>query len=819
MTRRLRLLPSADVARLGKRCYLFDRAALTENVVYVPTQRVSQRMFDVVRRVRASWPTHEAQPFAAFQALFDNPADQSALAQLVQAGYLEEVPELAPAVQAEDGESAQTAAHSARPGTELDYFRNRVLKHYFKREAFFHLPEQIDDDECEVGLVGVPVSSTLLSSGTVNAPARLRRDTQRAGFWFDFQADGVYTETGCNGTAPRLLCSGTRLKDFGDIGSTARTVGQLFSEVQEFIETRLLPHGIRPVFIGGDHAVSFPLVDCYLRHYPDLVLLHLDAHNDLFYTEQVEFNHAGPIHGLLAHSGLGKVLSMGLRTVGDPRTGPFRRMQASGVLEQRVRLYSLGALKRWLQDPNAFAAHLREAIGVGTPCYLTIDLDVLSADCIAGQLSTPAGPGLDWHELLDLVVLLLRHCEVIACDVVEFNPDNKNRAVHDERELPVLLLELIDGLSRQQRAAQEHANTSQAPVVSTPLRTKVARAALPPAGAGDFARPLPVARHRLDELDYQSFLEQYVLPGVPVILTGLDTDWPALARWSPEYFLAALSEDETVEVKRFARADDFSMTSTTTQSARMTLAALIERRARGLADEDARHYIVNWQFADTCAALLGDYTVPAYFQPALNEQVVPAPNSLRWLFVGEPGTGSATHIDVLNSSAWLMLVSGRKHWRMVPAQDLEACGRVGEWVDLFAPDHAQFPHLARATLFEAEQLPGEMLWTPPLCVHAVRNVEHSIAVTQNYIDLTNLLEVHDALIGGPRAVKPQRLAAGLMLRLIRSGLTDLQERGLLDAAQPALERLHTGLVQRRRDGQAHGHGLDAALRELDKWQP
>ena len=116
-------------------------------------------------------------------------------------------------------------------------------------------------------------------------------------------------------------------------------------------------------------------------------------------------------------------------------------------------------------------------------------------------------------------------------------------------------------------------------------------------------------------------------------------------------------------------------------------------------------------------------------------------------------------------------------------------------------------------------MPGEILWTPPLCVHAVRNVEHSIAVTQNYIDLTNLLEVHDALIGGPRAVKPQRLAAGLMLRLVQSGLADLKKRGLTDAAQPALSRLRAGLIQRRRDGQTHGLGLDAALRELDKWQP
>jgi len=451
MNDRLRLIPSADVATLGAHCYLFDRAALHENVVSVPTQRVSKRMHEVVRRIRAAWPDHAPQPYAAFEALFEGAAERNVLAQLARAGYLEEVP---PLVAAAGGEApGQDRTDTGDVTDPAAHFRERVLRHFFKRPAFFHLPEQIDDDDCEVALIGVPISSTLVSSGTVDAPARLRRDSQRAGFWFDFHADGVYTETGCDDSPPRLICAGVRTKDFGDIGAECRTVGELFEQTRQLVDTRLVPHGVRPLFIGGDHAVTFPLVDAYLRHHPELVLIHLDAHNDLFYTERVEFNHAGPIHALLAHSGLGKVLSLGLRTIGDPRVGPYKRLVQNGAVQERSHLYSLRALQRWLDRPGAFQAHLRDRVGADRPCYLTIDLDVLSADCIAGQLSTPAGPGLGWHQLLEMVRLVTETVDVRACDVVEFNPDHKDRAVDDAREMTVLLLELIDGLARCGRRA------------------------------------------------------------------------------------------------------------------------------------------------------------------------------------------------------------------------------------------------------------------------------------------------------------------------------------------------------------------------------
>jgi hypothetical protein len=82
---------------------------------------------------------------------------------------------------------------------------------------------------------------------------------------------------------------------------------------------------------------------------------------------------------------------------------------------------------------------------------------------------------------------------------------------------------------------------------------------------------------------------------------------------------------------------------------------------------------------------------------------------LRWLVAGEAGTATATPVDILNTSTWWMLVSGRNHVRMVAADDAAACGRIGDFVDLFEPDHAHYRGLGEVTLFETEQRPGEMM--------------------------------------------------------------------------------------------------------------
>jgi len=226
-----------------------------------------------------------------------------------------------------------------------------------------------------------------------------------------------------------------------------------------------------------------------------------------------------------------------------------------------------------------------------------------------------------------------------------------------------------------------------------------------------------------------------------------------------------------------------------------------------------RTYLVNWQFADHAPALCDALRPPRYFSSALNHHLAARAGPLTWMFVGEPDTGSPTHTDILNTSAWLVLLHGRKRWRMVMAPDLAACGRIGAWVDLFAPDHERHPGLDGITLFEGEQEPGEVVFTPPLCLHAVWNRTHTIAITQNVLDLTNLVHVHDALAGGLQPAPP---AAGWLAQLTREGLDDLRARGLVAQARPALDALREDMVRRRSAASARQLECEAVLRELDR---
>jgi agmatinase len=193
--------------------------------------------------------------------------------------------------------------------------------------------------------------------------------------------------------------------------------------------------------------VTFPVVDGLLRHHPDLCLVHLDAHSDLYFCNRPVYNHGAAVSSLLEYSDLARVRSFGARTFFDRRVENLGRLEGAHLAE-RVRLYSLAALKRMLAEPGAFEEALAE-IGEA-PCYLTIDLDVLSPGALAGQVSTPAGAGLEWWELFETLLVLLHGLRVVGCDVVEFNPTRRN-APSDDANLAVLLLLLIDGLARHRR--------------------------------------------------------------------------------------------------------------------------------------------------------------------------------------------------------------------------------------------------------------------------------------------------------------------------------------------------------------------------------
>jgi arginase len=120
----------------------------------------------------------------------------------------------------------------------------------------------------------------------------------------------------------------------------------------------LLDQGMRPVSLGGDHSITYPILKAFAPRHPDLTIFHFDAHPDLYDEfEGNRLSHACPFARIM-ESGLAKrLVQVGIRTLNR-----HQRDQAQRFGVDIVEMRSLPAY-----------GHLKS----DGPIYLSFDLDVL----------------------------------------------------------------------------------------------------------------------------------------------------------------------------------------------------------------------------------------------------------------------------------------------------------------------------------------------------------------------------------------------------------------------------------------------------------
>jgi agmatinase len=192
--------------------------------------------------------------------------------------------------------------------------------------------------------------------------------------------------------------------DAGDLllpfGNPARSLEMIGAYVRG-----LLDDGKFPLGLGGEHLVSWPVIREVYSRYPDLALIHIDAHADL--REQYEgepLSHSTPIRKAAELIGGRNVYQFGIRS-GTREEFAYAR--------ENLNLHPFDVLEPLRKVLPALA---------GRPVYLTIDIDVLDPSAAPGTGTAEAG-GITSKELLAAVhAIAASDIRVVGADVVEVAP-------------------------------------------------------------------------------------------------------------------------------------------------------------------------------------------------------------------------------------------------------------------------------------------------------------------------------------------------------------------------------------------------------------
>jgi len=242
-------------------------------------------------------------------------------------------------------------------------------------------------DQADIVLFGAPFDGTTsFRPGTRFAPMAIRTDSA-----------GIETYSPyCD-----LDLAECNIFDNGDLefpfGNPAAVIDLIENKVSQ-----ILVDGKLPFMIGGEHLVTLGAIKAQSKKYPDLHIIHLDAHTDLrdeYLGEKL--SHANVIRRAWELVGDGKIYQFGIRS-GEKAEFEFAKKH------NFIQKFNLDGFSETVEKLK------------GKPVYFTLDLDVLDPSIFCGT-GTPEAGGVSFKELLD-AVMLLNKLNIVGCDVNELSP-------------------------------------------------------------------------------------------------------------------------------------------------------------------------------------------------------------------------------------------------------------------------------------------------------------------------------------------------------------------------------------------------------------
>ncbi len=191
--------------------------------------------------------------------------------------------------------------------------------------------------------------------------------------------------------------------DSGDIELCIGSAEKALDQISERTAT-ILADGKIPFMIGGEHLVSLGAFREVFKKYPDVHIIHFDAHTDLRddYLD-VKLSHACVIRRCHDLVGDGRIHQFGIRS-GERAEWKWARAGHTDL------------------HPFNFEGLKETVAALGqVPVYFTIDLDVMDPSVFPGT-GTPEYGGVTFMQLIEAIYTVCKSCKIVGLDVNELCP-------------------------------------------------------------------------------------------------------------------------------------------------------------------------------------------------------------------------------------------------------------------------------------------------------------------------------------------------------------------------------------------------------------
>jgi agmatinase len=267
--------------------------------------------------------------------------------------------------------------------------------------SFFRLPKEISDPATAKFLIQpVPYEGTVsFLKGTVNGPDAILAVSDQVEHFdeellFDMTQHGV-------ATLSSIPPTNSPEKQFDLIYRTVR-------------DRKLFQQGKFPIFLGGEHSITPPIVRVACEVYGEISVLQFDAHADLrdSYTG-TRYSHGSAMRRVLEYTS--NIVQVGIRS--------FSEEEVRDCPEQ-VRRFITPALlaKDYSFCLDQILHKLSEQV------YITLDIDAFDPAFAPGT-GTPEPGGLSWREVTDILRHVCNEKKVVGVDVVEVAPLGGNNVI------------------------------------------------------------------------------------------------------------------------------------------------------------------------------------------------------------------------------------------------------------------------------------------------------------------------------------------------------------------------------------------------------